>query len=119
MITQIVSLSPPSPSGRHLRALYQVAFKDWQHFWRYPLNNVIGYGHAAADLAFVPVYFLGQAFSVNGQARAFAAYSGTSDFISFVLLGTVLTNFIQSVFWGIGYAFKDRTWIPACSSRTG
>jgi ABC-2 type transport system permease protein len=47
------------------------------------------------------------AFSINGQAKGFAAYSGTSDYISFVLLGSVLGSYIQTVFWGIGYALKN------------
>ena len=54
-----------------------------------------------------PVYFLGQAFSTNGKALGFAGYSGTTDYISFVLLGTILSNFVQTVFWGIGYALKN------------
>jgi hypothetical protein len=31
---------------------------------------------------------MGQAFSINGQAQGFAQYSGTADFMSFILLGT-------------------------------
>lgn len=82
-----------------------IAQKDWQQFWRYPLNVV---GYVTQPLIWLtPAYFLGQAFSVNGVARGFAAYSGTGDYISFILLGTVLNNFIQSVFWGIGYALKN------------
>jgi ABC-2 type transport system permease protein len=50
---------------------------------------------------------MGQAFSVNGQAQGFAAYSGSGDYVSFILLGSVLGNFINSVFWGIGYALKN------------
>ena len=49
---------------------------------------------------------MGQAFSVNGQARGFAGYAGSSDYMSFILLGTVLSNFINSVFWGMGYSLK-------------
>jgi ABC-2 type transport system permease protein len=54
-----------------------------------------------------PIYFMGKAFSTNGQALGFAAYSGTGDYMSFVLLGTVLSNFILTVFWGMGYALKQ------------
>lgn len=104
MAAQHLSLSRPS-LGSHLRALYIIAEKDWKQFWRYPLNTV---GYILQPLIWLaPVFFMGQAFSVNGKALGFEAYAGTSDYISFVLLGTVLSNFINSVFWGIGYALKN------------
>ena len=101
---EITSLSQPSLRAQ-LRALYVIARKDWKVFWRYPLN-------AASNIFqpiiwITPVYFMGKAFSVNGQALGFAAYSGTADYMSFILLGTVLTNFIMTVFWGMGYALKN------------
>jgi ABC-2 type transport system permease protein len=104
MATQIESLSRPSLAS-NLRALYMVAAKDWQQFWRYPVNAVSYVLQPLIWLA--PVYFMGQAFSVNGKALGFAGYAGTTDYVSFVLLGAVLNNFIQSVFWGIGYALKN------------
>lgn len=104
MAQSLATLSRPTFTS-HLRALFMIAQKDWQQFWRYPLNFV---GYVMQPLIWLtPVYFLGQAFSTNGKALGFAAYSGTSDYISFVLLGMVLTNFVQTVFWGIGYAMKN------------
>jgi ABC-2 type transport system permease protein len=50
---------------------------------------------------------MGLAFSVNGQALGFAGYTGTTDYISFILIGTALSNFINAVFWGMGYALKN------------
>jgi ABC-2 type transport system permease protein len=87
-----------------LNALLAVARKDWQTFLRYPLNAISNIFQPIIWLT--PVYFMGQAFSVNGRALGFAAYAGTSDYISFVLVGAVLNNFIQSVFWGMGYSLK-------------
>lgn len=101
---QIQSLSQPTLHNQ-LRALYVIARKDWKVFWRYPLNAVSNIFQPIIWIT--PVYFMGKAFSVNGQALGFAAYSGTSDYMSFILLGTVLTNFILTVFWGMGYALKN------------
>jgi ABC-2 type transport system permease protein len=101
---QIQSLSQPNLRTQ-LRALYVIARKDWKVFWRYPLNAVSNIFQPIIWLT--PVYFMGKAFSTNGQALGFAAYSGTSDYMSFILLGTVLTNFILTVFWGMGYALKN------------
>lgn len=101
---EIVSLSQPSLKAQ-LRALYVIALKDWKVFWRYPLNAVSNIFQPIIWIT--PVYFMGKAFSTNGQALGFAAYSGTGDYMSFILLGTVLTNFILTVFWGMGYALKN------------
>ncbi len=102
MDTQL--LSQPSFATK-LRALYVIARKDWKVFWRYPLNAV---SNIFQPIIWVtPVYFMGQAFSTNGQALGFAQYSGSGDYMSFILLGTALSNFILTVFWGMGYALKE------------
>lgn len=97
-------LSQPT-TGSHLRALFAIARKDWKQYWRYPLNALSTVFQPVIWLA--PVYFMGKAFSVNGQALGFAQYSGTTDFMSFIILGAVLGNFINAVFWGMGYALKN------------
>ncbi len=104
MSGKVQTLSHPTFAS-NLRALYIIAKKDWKQYWRYPLNALSSVMNPLIFLS--PVYFLGQAFSVNGQAKGFEAFSGTSDYISFILLGTVLNNFIMTVFWGIGYALKN------------
>ena len=113
------SLSRPTIIS-HLAALYAIAQKDWRQFWRYPLNVASFVLQPLVWLA--PVYFMGLAFSINGQAQGFAAYAGTGDYISFVLLGSLLGNFVSAVFWGIGYALKndmdsgvlESTWLTPC-----
>jgi ABC-2 type transport system permease protein len=100
----INSLSQPNVKTQ-LRALFVIARKDWKVFWRYPLNAV---SNILQPIIWItPVYFMGKAFSTNGQAIGFAAYSGSSDYMSFILLGTALSNFILTVFWGMGYALKE------------
>jgi ABC-2 type transport system permease protein len=101
---ELNSLSKPSLRTQ-LRALFVIALKDWRVFWRYPLNAVSNIFQPIIWIT--PVYFMGKAFSTNGQALGFAAYSGTGDYMSFILLGTVLSNFILTVFWGMGYALKN------------
>jgi ABC-2 type transport system permease protein len=101
---ELTSLSQPSIRTQ-LYALYVIARKDWKIFWRYPLNAV---SNVFQPIIWVtPVYFMGKAFSTNGEALGFAAYSGTGDYMSYILLGTVLGNFILTVFWGMGFALKE------------
>jgi len=88
----------------NLIALWMVARKDWQHYWRYPLNVITTIFQPLIWLT--PVYFMGQAFSVNGKAYGFSAYSGSTDYMSFVLVGMVLSNFVMTVFWNMGFALK-------------
>ena len=89
----------------HLRSLFMLIRKDWKQYWRYPLNAVSSVLQPIIWLT--PIYFMGKAFSENGQALGFAQYSGTTDFMSFILLGTVLESFINAVFWGMGYSLKN------------
>lgn len=88
----------------HLYALWMITVNNWKHHWRYPLN---AFSQVLQPLVFLaPVYFMGQAFSVNGKAEGFAGYAGTNDYMSYIILGTALANFIMSVFWGMGYSLK-------------
>jgi ABC-2 type transport system permease protein len=101
---ELTTLSQPSLKTQ-LRALYVIALKDWKVFWRYPLNAVSSIFQPIIWVT--PVYFMGKAFSVNGEASGFAAYTGSGDYMSYILIGTALTNFIMTVFWGMGYALKE------------
>lgn len=101
---ELITLSQPSLTTQ-LRALFVIARKDWKVFWRYPLNAVSSVFQPIIWIT--PIYFMGRAFSTNGQATGFAAYSGTGDYMSFILIGTVLSNFIMTVFWGMGLALKE------------
>jgi ABC-2 type transport system permease protein len=99
-------LSLAQPSWRsHARALWAITLKDWRYFWRYPLNAL---SQAFQPLIWLtPVYFMGRVFSVGDQAKGFAGYSGTADYVSFILIGTALSQYIFAVFWGMGYSLKQ------------
>src|SRR5690348_11345410 len=79
----MLSLSRPGWRS-YLYALWAITLKDWRHFWRYPLNAL---SQALQPLIWLtPIYFMGEVFSVGGQAKAFAGYSGTADYVSFILI---------------------------------
>ena len=88
----------------NLLAILAIVKKDWLHFLRYPLNSVF---HIIQPIIWLtPIYFLGQSFSTQGGNAGFSAYSGTEDYMSFILLGAILSNYIGAVFWGMGYSLK-------------
>ncbi len=103
-----VSLGEPTWRS-HLRAMLAIAWKDWTIFFRYPLNAVLRVVEPVVWL--VPIYFLGKSFAVPGSAGAgssgFAAYAGTDDYFTYILIGTLLSNYTMSVFWGIGLGLKN------------
>ena len=89
----------------NLFAILAIAKKDWLHFVRYPLNAVF---HVLQPIIWLtPVYFLSQSFAAQGGNAGFSAYSGTDDYMSFILIGTILSRFVSSVFWGMGYSLKN------------
>lgn len=89
----------------HLRAVAAIARKDLIHFYRYPLNALFRVVEPVMWLT--PIYFLGRSFGPAGGQSGFAGYSGTADYMSFVLVGTVITSYVSAVFWGMGYALKN------------
>jgi ABC-2 type transport system permease protein len=88
----------------HLRAVWAIAWKNWLHFIRYPLNAIFRVVQPLMWLT--PIYFLGQSFRTDAGNVGFTAYAGTSDYMSFILVGSILSSYISSVFWGMGYALK-------------
>ena len=89
----------------NLRAILAIAKKDWLHFLRYPLNALFGVIQPIMWIA--PVYFMGKSFATPDGHTGFAAYTGSDDYMSFILLGTILSNYVSAVFWGMGYALKN------------
>ena len=95
-----------TPSWRtHVRAALMIAKKDWLHFLRYPMNAAFRIIQPITWLT--PIYFLGKSFAGAGGNTGFAAYTGTSDYMSFILIGAMLSSYVSAVFWGMGYALKS------------
>ena len=87
------------------RIIWAIAKKDYYHFVRYPLNAVFRVIQPIMWLT--PIYFMGQSFKGAGGNAGFVGYTGTSDYMSFILVGSLLSSYIGSVFWGMGYALKN------------
>lgn len=56
----------------------------------------------------IPIYFTGLAFSGESKRPdGFAALTGTDNFISFVVVGGILSIYIVAVFFGIAASLKE------------
>jgi len=89
----------------NLMAILAIVKKDWLYFLRYPLNAVFRVIEPIIWLT--PIYFLGKSFSTQNRNIGFAAYSGTQDYMSFILLGAILSSYVSAVFWQMGYSLKN------------
>ncbi|HBK59452.1 MAG TPA: ABC transporter permease [Firmicutes bacterium] len=90
---------------RQFRVIGAISRKDFLIFLRYPANAVMSVIEPIMWLA--PTYFMGQGFSVNGEAVGFAGFTGTSDYFSFVMLGMFMSSYISAAFWGMGFSVQE------------
>lgn len=88
------------------RALAGIFRRDFKIFFRYPINAL--FRILEPMIWFIPVYFMGLGFAVDGENLGFAAYTGSGDFMTFLVLGAMLSSFVSAVFWGIGYSLKNQ-----------
>ncbi len=88
-----------------LAAMYAVARKDLVLMTRYPLMLAARVVEPVGWL--LPVYFLGRTFSHGRVAPGFAAWSGTGDYMAFVVVGWMLSSYVVSVLWGMGFSLKN------------
>lgn len=89
-----------------MRVLLATVRREWLVFLRYPMNAVMRLVEPVMWLA--PVYFLGMSFTSGGRLPGFETTTGTSNFLSFVLLGGIVGSYISAVFWGLGFAVKQQ-----------
>jgi ABC-2 type transport system permease protein len=88
--------------GSELRALLAVAGKEWKIFRRYP-------SWVIAVLVWPALFPIGYIFSAkalggpDGAALAiFQRLTGTSDYVGFIVLGTVLWMWLNMTLWDVG-----------------
>ncbi len=77
-------------------------------YFRYPLKMLQVFIDPIIWLA--PFYFMQKTFSSGGSLKGFEQYSGNSDFMGFLVIGYMITAYINTTFWGLGYTLKDEMW---------
>jgi len=89
----------------YLHAIWAIMKKDAKIFFRYPANAI--FNILEPIIWITPVYFLSKAFQISGKNIGFAQYSGTTDYMAFLIIGDVISSFISSVMWGMGFSLKN------------
>lgn len=74
-------------------------------YFRYPVNVIMTLFEPLMWLA--PFYFMGMSFSNNGKVAGFEAYTGNSDFIGFLVVGFMISTYVGTVFWSMGFSLKE------------
>lgn len=84
------------------RARFLISMKI---YFRYPVNFIMTLFDPLMWLT--PFYFMGKAFSTNGNMPGFEKYMGNSDFVGFIVLGYIITCYVSTVFWTMGFSLKE------------
>lgn len=74
-------------------------------YFRYPVNFIMTLFDPIMWLA--PFYFMSKTFSSNGKMVGFEKYTGNSDFMSFLVIGYMISSYVGTVFWAMGFSLKD------------
>lgn len=103
---QAPSLAQPT-FGSELRALWAIAAKEWAIFKRYP-SWVIS---MLVWPVLFPIGYIFGAKALSGPDGAslatFARLTGTSDYISYIVLGTVLWMWLNMTLWDVGMYLRQ------------
>ncbi len=98
----------PSALARHWLVVRAIFRRDFIAYFRYPLNLV--FSLLDPFVWGLPIIFMAQAFSVGGRNEGLAAYTGTSDYIAFFIAGAVVSSYVGSVMWGMGFTLRQEMW---------
>lgn len=74
-------------------------------YFRYPVNFIMTLFEPIMWLS--PFYFMGKSFSSNGKLPGFEKYTGNSDFMSFLVIGFMISSYVSTVFWTMGFSLKE------------
>lgn len=74
-------------------------------YFRYPVNFIMTLFEPIMWIA--PFYFMGMSFQSGGRVSGFEKYTGNSDFIGFIVIGYMITEYVSTVFWTMGFSLKE------------
>lgn len=104
----LVSNTAVQPTfGSQLRALLAIARKEWALFRRYP-------SWVVAFLVWPVLFPFGYIFTAKAlsgpggtAAATFGSYAGTTDYTSFIVIGTTLYMWLNITLWDVGLQLRQ------------
>lgn len=94
-----------SRAKHYLRAAGAIFRRDLRIFFRYPVDAIFWVFEPIMWLT--PLHFMSRSFAVGGQNLGLAGYTGTSDYMAFLVLGGVIGSYVSSVMWSMGFSLKN------------
>lgn len=88
-----------------MRVFYAKFIISMKIYFRYPINFFMNLLNPIIWIA--PFYFMAKAFSSNGKLTGFSYYTGNSDYIGFLVLGYMISSYVNMVFWGMGFSLRE------------
>ncbi len=58
----------------------------------------------------IPLIFQGKALIGGLKSEAFGSVAGTQEFIPYVLIGAIVSTYMTSTVWGMGFSLRDETY---------
>ncbi|SCG82393.1 ABC-2 type transport system permease protein [Proteiniborus sp. DW1] len=89
----------------YITAILAITKKDIKIFFRYPVNAL--FRIVEPIMWITPVYFLAKSFQIGGENVGFGQYTGTTDYMAFLILGSIVGSFVSAVLWGMGFSLKN------------
>ena len=89
----------------YVTAILAITKKDIKIFFRYPVNAL--FRIIEPIMWMTPVYFLAKSFQIGGENVGFGQYTGTTDYMAFLILGSIVASFVSAVLWGMGFSLKN------------
>lgn len=87
-----------------LRAANALALKQWQVEFSYPLSVL--WFIVMPFLWFIPLIIAGMAITGGAESASLEGLVGTSDWITYIALGSAYTGLAISMMWGTGQALR-------------
>jgi len=87
-----------------IRAINALSLKQWQVEFSYPLSVL--WFIVMPFLWFIPLILAGTAVTGGAESAALEGLVGTSDWITYIALGSSYTGLAISLMWGTGFALR-------------
>lgn len=89
----------------YMMAIGAIFKKDMKIFFSYRVNAILSI--LEPIIWVVPVYFLSKSFQIGGENIGFAQYTGTTDYMGFLVMGSIVASFVSAVLWSMGFSLKN------------